>query len=134
MKTLNSPSGWGYMADWVLLVASTVGAALWGTASVILWEIWNWNQSGRYGYHDEMGNWVPYESPWRGVMDKTALEEKMEIFGFTAIAFIAAAVVLLVIVMIKTGKFGRGEDMDRSACGAGNLLRCGFLPAGDSAF
>ncbi|MBR5230360.1 MAG: HAMP domain-containing histidine kinase [Firmicutes bacterium] len=101
-----------YKAAWVLLVISTVGAAVWGTATVILWEIRNWNQSGRYGYHDEMGNWVPYESPWRGVVDKAALEELVELYGFIAIGLAVAAMVMLIVVMVKTGR----HDLDESGC------------------
>ena len=98
-----------YAAAWVLLIMSTVAAAVSASAAVVLLELRRWNVGDGIGYYDG-DQWVKYDSPWTGVLDDAASFEKLQFYGFAAIIACVIVAALLVFFMIMTGRFGRRAD------------------------
>ena len=98
-----------YAAAWVLLIMSTVAAAVSSVAGLVLVELRNWNTDDGYGYYDG-DQWIKYDSPWTGVLDNAASFDKLQFYGFAAIIAGVIAVILLVFIMVMTGRLTRNED------------------------
>ena len=99
---------------WVLLIISTVAAGINVSVLVAMMQIqlYNLDSDMQFGYYDDSGEWVNYTSTWTGqvTVDAAEFREHLTAGGLAAIACSVAAVVLLVLILVFTGRLGRSKD------------------------
>ena len=109
MKALNSSGGWCYRFAWLFLIISTVLAGIGVSLQIALWEIKQWH-SGAYGYY-ENDQWIPYENQWTdSIYNLAEFNDTVTTWGLMTIGQVLVSVVLFVIILVFTGRFGRNED------------------------
>ncbi|MBR4862304.1 MAG: HAMP domain-containing histidine kinase [Firmicutes bacterium] len=97
---------------WMLMLVSTVGAGFLASITAAFLQIYRFNLDPDfyYGYHDENGNWVDYESRWTGDVTDPGFVDSLTVIGLTTAGLSVAAAVLLILILVFTGRYGREED------------------------
>ena len=112
LKSYNGAAGWGYGLLWVLLIASAVISGLLASITAAFLQIYRYNLDPdfQYGYYEEDGTWVEYESQWTGDVTDPGFVDSLTAVGLTTVGLAVFALVLLILAMVFTGRFGREED------------------------
>ncbi len=122
---------------WVLLIVSVTAAGINFSTFAAMMQIQRYNLDSdfQFGYYDENGTWIRYESIWCGeVMAEPA--EFMRQFtagGIAAAACAVAALILLILILVFTGRKKTGEIhlnwYDRIWSEIHMMSVCGFAAA-----
>ena len=98
---------------WLLLIVSTVAAGINFSlfTSAIQIQIYNLDPDYHFGYHDDNGNWVAYESVWTGdvLVEEAEFSDWITAGGIAAAACAVTALVLLILILVFTGRDSRDE-------------------------
>ena len=107
---LNSPAGAGYVLAWILCTAATVLSAAGASIMAAMLQIKEQNYND-YGYYDEYGNYVPDESIFTGeITGVKEINDVISTAGIAAIVLALVAIVMLMIIIVWTGRFNREEE------------------------
>ena len=112
LKSYNGAAGWGYGLLWVLLIAATVISGLLASITAAFLQIYRYNLDPdvQMGYYDENNQWVAYQSTWTGDVTDPGFVDSLTAVGLTTVGLAVFALVLLILAMVFTGRFGREED------------------------
>ena len=112
LKSYNRAAGWGYGLLWLLLLFSTAAAGILSSITAAFLQIYRYNLDPdmHFGYYDDEGQWIAYGSKWTGEVTDPGFEESLTVVGLTAVGFAAAALVMLILICVFTGRYGREEN------------------------
>ncbi|MBR2627065.1 MAG: hypothetical protein IKD30_02290, partial [Peptococcaceae bacterium] len=112
LKSYKGAAGWGYGLLWVLLIASAVISGLLASITAAFLQIYRYNLDPdvQMGYYDENNQWVAYQSTWTGDVTDPGFVDSLTAVGLTTVGLAVFALVLLILAMVFTGRFGREED------------------------
>jgi len=112
LKSYKRAAGWGYGLLWVLLTASAVISGLLASITAAFLQIYRYNLDPdvHMGYYDENNQWVAYQSTWTGDVTDPGFVDSLTAVGLTTVGLAVFALVLLILAMVFTGRFGREDD------------------------
>ena len=100
---------WMYGILWVLMVTAVLSTGVMSAVTAASVQIYRYNLDSdfSFGYHDEVGNWVPYQTVWTGnITNQAEFHDFMTAAGFSTVIQGAVLLVLLVLVLVFTGRRG----------------------------
>ena len=93
---------------WVLLIVSVTAAGVNFSTFAAMMEIQRYNLDSdfQYGFYDEDGVWIEYESIWQGdiLMEPAEFMDQFTAGGIAAAVCAVTALILLILILVFTGK------------------------------
>ena len=98
-----------YGIFWLCLIAATVACGILVSITASMWNAQRWS-AGYYGYYDENNNWIVYDDTVYAGKIAPGIGDFITATGIGAVACGAAAIILLVLVSMWTGRGNLQED------------------------